>query len=117
VVGARSSRLILPEVPRAKTNRLDCGGGPDHLLDAHFDRGSNDPRVATEGTIAFLITLDNGFRIMFRDSGGVITDYENAAMQRIGCVDVALIAVSATYLHTLTAQRALEQMPAYKPNV
>ena len=51
---------------------------------------------------------------MFRDSGGVIADYEKAAMQRIGRVDVALIAV---YLHTLTAQRALEQMLAYKPNV
>lgn len=87
------------------------------LLDAHFDRGSNDPRVVTEGTIAFLITLDNGFRIMFRDGGAVITDYEKAAMQRIGRVDVALVAVSAAYLHTLTAQRALEQMLAYKPNV
>jgi hypothetical protein len=54
---------------------------------------------------------------MFRDSGGVITDYEKAAMQRIGRVDVALVAVAAAYLHTLTAQRALEQMLAYKPSV
>ena len=54
---------------------------------------------------------------MFRDSGGVITDYEKAAMQRSGRVDVALIAVSAAYLHTLTAQRALEQMRTYKPDV
>ena len=42
------------------------------------ERGTNDPRVVAEGTIAYLITLDNGFRIMFRDSGGVITDYEKA---------------------------------------
>jgi L-ascorbate metabolism protein UlaG (beta-lactamase superfamily) len=81
------------------------------------ERGTNDSRVVTEGTIAFLITLDNGFRIMFRDSGGVITDYEKAAMQRTGRVDVALVAVSAAYLHTLTAQRALEHMRAYKPDV
>ena len=81
------------------------------------ERGTNDPRVVSEGTIAFLITLDNGFRIMFRDSGGVITDYEKAAMQRIGRVDVALVAVSAAYLHTLTAQRALEHMRTYKPDV
>src|SRR4029450_1638509 len=56
------------------------------------ERGTNDPRVVTEGTIAYLITLDNGFRIMFRDSGGVITDYEKAAMARVGSVDVDLVA-------------------------
>jgi L-ascorbate metabolism protein UlaG (beta-lactamase superfamily) len=80
-------------------------------------RGTNDPRVITEGTIAYLITLDNGFRIMYRDSGGTVTDYEKAAMQRIGRVDVALVAVSASFLHTLTALRALEHMRAYKPDV
>ena len=42
----------------------------------------------SEGTIAYLITLDNGFRIMFRDSGGVVTDFGKAAMARIGRVDV-----------------------------
>jgi L-ascorbate metabolism protein UlaG (beta-lactamase superfamily) len=71
----------------------------------------------TEGTIAYLITLDNGFRIMFRDSGGTVTDYEKAAVERVGRVDVALVAVSASFLHTLTAQRALEHMRAYKPDV
>src|SRR5262245_13766336 len=33
-------------------------------------RGTQDRRVRSEGTIAYLITLDNGFRIMYRDSGG-----------------------------------------------
>jgi L-ascorbate metabolism protein UlaG (beta-lactamase superfamily) len=80
-------------------------------------RGTNDPRVVTEGTIAYLITLDNGFRIMFRDSGGTVTDYEKAAIERVGRVDVALVAISAAFLHTLTAQRALEHMRAYQPDV
>ena len=81
------------------------------------ERGTSDPRVITEGTIAYLITLDNGFRIMYRDSGGVVTDYEKAVMERVGRVDVALVAVSAAYLHSLTRQRALEHMRAYKPDV
>ena len=81
------------------------------------ERGTNDPRVVMEGTIAYLITLDNGFRIMFRDSGGVITEYEKAAMARIGRVDVALVAVSASFLHTLTSQQALEHVRVYKPDV
>ncbi len=80
-------------------------------------RGTNDTRVIAEGTIAFLITLDNGFRIFYRDSGGVVTDYERAALARVGRVDVALIAVSAAFLHTLTSQRAVEHMRAFQPDV
>lgn len=81
------------------------------------NRGTNDSRVIAEGTIAFLITLDNGFRIFYRDSGGVVTDYERAVMKRIGRVDVGLIAVSAAFLHSLTSQRAVEHICAYQPDV
>jgi L-ascorbate metabolism protein UlaG (beta-lactamase superfamily) len=80
-------------------------------------RGTSDPRVLAEGTIAYLITLDTGFRIMYRDSGGRVTDYEKAAMARIGRVDVALVAVSASFLNTLTVEQALEHMRTYKPDV
>jgi L-ascorbate metabolism protein UlaG (beta-lactamase superfamily) len=81
-------------------------------------RGVQDPRVVTEGTLAYLITLDNGFRIMYRDSGGAVTDFEKSAMERIGGrVDVALVAVSASYLNTETVPRALEHIRTYKPDV
>jgi L-ascorbate metabolism protein UlaG (beta-lactamase superfamily) len=80
-------------------------------------RGTSDPRVIAEGTIAYLITLDNGFRILFRDSGGRVTDYEKAAMERIGRVDLALVAVSAEYLNSSTVSQALEHMRTYKPVV
>jgi L-ascorbate metabolism protein UlaG (beta-lactamase superfamily) len=80
-------------------------------------RGTQDPRVRTEGTLAYLITLDNGFRIMYRDSGGRVTDFEKAAMERTGRVDVALIAVSASYLNTVTVAQALEHVRTYKPDV
>ena len=81
------------------------------------ERGTNDPRVVTEGTIAYLITLDNGFRILYRDSGGRVTEYERAAMARIGRVDVALVAVAASFLNTLTVEQALEHARTYKPDV
>jgi L-ascorbate metabolism protein UlaG (beta-lactamase superfamily) len=80
-------------------------------------RGTSDRRVITEGTIAYLITLDDGFRIMYRDSGGDITEYEKAVMQRIGRVDLGLMAVGASYLNTLTAELALEQVRTYRPDV
>jgi hypothetical protein len=76
-----------------------------------------DARVVNEGTIAFLITLDNGFRIMFRDSGGRITDYERAAMERVGRVDVALVAVSAAFVQALVVEQALEHLRTYRPDV
>jgi L-ascorbate metabolism protein UlaG (beta-lactamase superfamily) len=80
-------------------------------------RGTQDRRVRSEGTIAYLITLDNGFRIMYRDSAGRVTDFEKAAMERAGRVDVALVAVSAAYLNTVTVTQALEHMRLYKPDV
>jgi L-ascorbate metabolism protein UlaG (beta-lactamase superfamily) len=79
--------------------------------------GTSDRRIPAEGTIAYLITLDDGFRIMYRDSGGEITDYERTAMQRVGRVDVALAAVAADVLDSLTSKRALEYMRTYKPDV
>jgi L-ascorbate metabolism protein UlaG (beta-lactamase superfamily) len=79
--------------------------------------GTSDRRVIAEGTIAYLITLDNGFRIMYRDSGGRVTELEKAAMERVGRVDLALVAVGASYLNTLTVEQALEHMRTYKPDV
>jgi L-ascorbate metabolism protein UlaG (beta-lactamase superfamily) len=80
-------------------------------------RGTSDRRVIAEGTIAYLITLDDGFRIMYRDSGGRITEQEKAVMERVGRTDLALVAVAASYLNTLTAEQAIEHMRTYKPDV
>jgi L-ascorbate metabolism protein UlaG (beta-lactamase superfamily) len=80
-------------------------------------RGTSDPRVTPEGTIAYVITLDNGFTIMYRDSGGVVTEQETAAMERQKNVDLALVAVSSAFLNTETVQRALEHVAAYKPAI
>jgi L-ascorbate metabolism protein UlaG (beta-lactamase superfamily) len=82
------------------------------------ERGiSGDPRILTEGTIAFLFTFDNGFRLMYRNSGGAVTEYEKAVMERVGRVDVALVAVSASYVQELTVKQALEHARTYRPDV
>jgi L-ascorbate metabolism protein UlaG (beta-lactamase superfamily) len=81
------------------------------------DRGSSDPRIIAEGTITYLITLDDGYRIIYRDSGGAVTDYERAVMQRVEHVDLALVAVAADVLPALTIQRSLEYLSTYKPSV
>ncbi len=80
-------------------------------------RGTGGPRVITEGTIAYLITLDDGFRIMYRDSAGVVTDYEKAAMQRVGRVDLAITAFRADFLPLMTVPQAQEYLRTYRPDV
>ena len=111
-----------PEVTRAFNRALRAVTTPVSPEEAAAvavirQRGSSDPRIIEEGTIAYLITLDDGFRIMHRDSGGLITKYETAAMQRVGSVDVALAAVAADVLDSLTSRRALEYLRTYKPAV
>jgi len=80
-------------------------------------RGTSDPRVITEGTLAYLITLDSGFRILYRDSGGKVTDLEKAAAQRVGQVDLALAATSASFVTRLIVDQALEYVRTYHPRV
>jgi hypothetical protein len=80
-------------------------------------RGSWDPKIVSEGTIAYLITLDSGFRILYRDSGGKVTDFERAAASRVGPVDLALAATSASYLTRLVVEQALEYVHTYRPAV
>jgi L-ascorbate metabolism protein UlaG (beta-lactamase superfamily) len=80
-------------------------------------RGTFDPRVINEGTIAYLITFDDGFRILYRDSGGRVTDEEKAVMGPLGGVDLGLLAISADFLNPLTAAQGLEFARLYKPDV
>jgi L-ascorbate metabolism protein UlaG (beta-lactamase superfamily) len=80
-------------------------------------RGTSDPRVTAEGTIAYVITFDDGFSVLYRDSGGTVTEYEKAAMARIGRVDIVIAAVAASVLPALTSQQALEYTRTYKPDV
>jgi L-ascorbate metabolism protein UlaG (beta-lactamase superfamily) len=101
------SKITTPLTPAEQAERGAVGA-----------RGTSDRRVLTEGTIAYLLIFDNGFRLISRDSGGEITPYEKAAMQRIGGrVDVALVATYAAYLNTETAKRALDFAEAYHPDV
>src|SRR4051794_12321164 len=53
-------------------------------------RGSNDAKILTEGSISFIFTFDSGFRLAWRDTGGDMTSYEQAALGQEGPVDVLL---------------------------
>ncbi len=80
-------------------------------------RGTADALVTTEGTIAYLITLDDGFRIIYRDSAGTVTDFERAAFAKIGRVDLAITALLPSYYFARATAQELEYLRTYRPDV
>ncbi len=57
---------------------------------AMLARGTGDPRVLTEGTIAYLFTFDSGYRMVWLDSGGPITPQMISVMNRVGRANLAI---------------------------
>src|SRR5215831_13205225 len=107
------------DVTRAFNTALRAAGGnptAEQLAEQATitSRGTSDRRVIDEGTIAYLVTLDTGFRILYRDSGGRVTDYEKA-VARTGSVDLILAATSASYTTNLIVDQALEYVRTYRP--
>jgi L-ascorbate metabolism protein UlaG (beta-lactamase superfamily) len=54
--------------------------------------GSFDPKIITEGTLAFAFTLPSGFKAVLIGSAGPITPGVRALAEKLGPVDVAIIA-------------------------
>jgi hypothetical protein len=57
---------------------------------AMLARGTSNPLVLTEGTIAYLFTFDSGFRMVWLDSGGPITPQMISVMNRVGRANLAI---------------------------
>jgi L-ascorbate metabolism protein UlaG (beta-lactamase superfamily) len=81
------------------------------------ERGASDPKIVTEGTIAYVFTFDDGFKVAWRNSGGVMTDYEKAALKKIGPVDVLLGAIAANIIAESQAKVLLPMLDTYRPDV
>lgn len=80
-------------------------------------KGSRDPHILDEGTLAFIITFDDGFRLAWRDSGGAMTSYETAEMAKIGRVDVLIGAVAANVVAEANAAVLMPMIDTYRPAV
>jgi len=80
-------------------------------------RGSTDPLILTEGSISFIFTFDTGFRLAWRDTGGDMTEYEQAALARGGPVDVLLGSIAPLVIARLQAAVLLPMVRLYRPAV
>ena len=58
--------------------------------DAIAARGSTDPKIIEEGTIGCLFNFDNGFRLMWVDSAGPLTDEQHRLAEQFPTIDVGL---------------------------
>ena len=111
-----------PRVPPLTKQMYDVEMGPqspDELArqDAVQARGTFSPDVITKGTIAFVFTLSSGFKILWLDSAGPITDGDRDLAKRAGPVDVAIIAYQA---HPVAFKAVDETMPLvrlFKPRI
>ena len=80
-------------------------------------RGSRDPKLATEGTIAYLFTFDNGYRLYYQDSAGPITEPQKALVNTIGSVDVGLFAYQGFYLSQNQVEATMPLIRLFKPRL
>ena len=83
-------------------------------------QGSRDPGITEEGTISYLLTFDNDFRLIFRDTSGVDstgsgTEAERRVMERIGRTDVAIVSYSIPVPEAQVTTVPLLKL--YNPNV
>jgi L-ascorbate metabolism protein UlaG (beta-lactamase superfamily) len=80
-------------------------------------RGLMDPRIITEGTIAYLFTFDNGFRLLYRNSAGPITDAEQTAMAQLQTTDLAIIAYQGHVVAESQIAVTLPLVQLYNPSI
>jgi L-ascorbate metabolism protein UlaG (beta-lactamase superfamily) len=80
-------------------------------------RGLFDPKIITEGTIAYLFTFDNGFRLLYRNSAGPITDAERQAAADLGGVDLAIIAYQGHPVADSQVAVTLPLVQLYQPRI
>jgi L-ascorbate metabolism protein UlaG (beta-lactamase superfamily) len=71
-------------------------------------RGTFSPDVLDKGTLAFALTFPNGFKVLNLDSAGPVTDGDRQLAQKLGPVDVAMIAYQA---HAVAERQVGETFP------
>lgn len=119
---ARHSTLA-PEVLDAFRKAITAAAGAPTSEEAAAEaailkRGTFDPKVITEGTIAYLFTFDGGFRLIFRNSAGPITDAERAVVKRIGGrTDVAIVGYIGQYVAQRQLAATLPIVQLYNPRL
>ena len=80
-------------------------------------RGAGGPRINSEGTLTYLITFDNGFRIVYADTAGAITAEQKAALANIPRTDIGIVPYTGRFNTTLQNTESIPIVEAFKPRI
>lgn len=86
-------------------------------LARELGRGSRDPRIASEGTIGYLFTFDNGFTLFYQDSAGPVVDTQRELMEGRSGVDLALLAYGGFYMTQPQVDATMELVRHFRPRI
>jgi L-ascorbate metabolism protein UlaG (beta-lactamase superfamily) len=80
-------------------------------------RGAGGPRISSEGTLTYLITFDNGYRIVYTDTAGAPSAEQKAAFANIPRTDIGIVAYTGRFNTTLQNQESIPIVETFKPSV
>jgi L-ascorbate metabolism protein UlaG (beta-lactamase superfamily) len=112
------SREVLDTL--GKLYDLDAGPATPAQAEAEkaiMAKGTFAPDVITKGTIAYAFTFDTGFKLVWIDSAGPITDGDRALAQKLGPVDIALVAYQGHPVSQVQVPVTLALVNLFKPRI
>jgi L-ascorbate metabolism protein UlaG (beta-lactamase superfamily) len=80
-------------------------------------RGAGGPRIDSEGTLTYLITFDNGYRIAYTDTAGAITDEQRAAFASIPRTDIGIVAYTGRFNASAQNDESMPIVDTFKPRI
>jgi L-ascorbate metabolism protein UlaG (beta-lactamase superfamily) len=80
-------------------------------------KGTFAPDVITKGTIAYVFTFDTGFKLLWLDSAGPVTEGDRALAKKVGPVDIAIVAYQGHPVSQIQVPVTLELVKLFKPRI
>jgi L-ascorbate metabolism protein UlaG (beta-lactamase superfamily) len=99
---------------------LDAGAATPQQAEAEkavLAKGTFAPDVITKGTIAYGFTFDSGFKLVWIDSAGPVTDGVRALAQKLGPVDIAIVAYQGHPVAQVQVPVTLELVKLFRPRI
>jgi L-ascorbate metabolism protein UlaG (beta-lactamase superfamily) len=112
------SREVLETL--GKLYDLDAGPATPQQADAEKsvrEKGTFAPEVITKGTIAYAFTFDTGFKVVWIDSAGPVTEGDRALAQKVAPVDIAIVAYQGHPVAQVQVPVTLELVKLFKPRI
>jgi len=80
-------------------------------------RGSFNPLIITQGTIAYLVTFESGYRMVWLDSGGPITSQLLTVMNRIEKTNLAIASYTLQGIPPLQLPVTMALVNLFQPDI